>query len=114
MRKNTKIIILCCAFFLTICSVAALLIRNDGDTADAVYSTPEMRAETTTGDTQDYVLRIYDGRIAVYHGEFPDAPTIETEIEAAGLREVDRIQLERGIGVKTYEEVLQLLEDFGS
>ena len=86
MRKNSKLIILCCAFFLTICSVAALMIRNDGDTADAVYSTPGTQAETTTEGTRDYVLRIYEGRIAVYHGDFPNAPTIETEIEAAGLR----------------------------
>jgi len=30
------------------------------------------------------------------------------------LRAVDREKLEKGIYVKTYEEVLQLLEDFNS
>jgi hypothetical protein len=39
---------------------------------------------------------------------------IETTIDIEGLRAVDRTMLEAGIGADSYEDVLKLLEDFGS
>ena len=57
-----------------------------------------------------YLVRTYNGKIAF----FTDGAVIETDIDVSGLRAYDRQLLENGIAACTYEEVLQLLEDFSS
>ncbi|NLM84048.1 MAG: hypothetical protein GX189_04990 [Clostridiales bacterium] len=61
-----------------------------------------------------YCLRAVNGRLAVFKDDSEIQPLAETGIDIAMLRAVDREKLEKGIYVKTYEEVLQLLEDFNS
>lgn len=57
-----------------------------------------------------YLVRAYNGKIAF----FTDGAVIETDIDVSSLRAYDRQLLENGIEAYTYEEVLQLLEDFSS
>ncbi len=66
-----------------------------------------------TQETESYWLRAYNGHIAVFFGD-TDAPAIETTIKVESLRDVDRQKLEQGIEAASYEDVLKLLEDFGS
>ena len=76
----------------------------------------ETEAAQVLAQTQEsgrYWLRAYNGHIAVFFDD-EDTPAIETTIETGSLREIDRKQLETGIEAVTYEEVLKLLEDFGS
>lgn len=66
--------------------------------------------KTETG----YILRENMGFVAVYTQESPKQALTVTDIETASLPELDRRELEKGIAVDTHEELLQLLEDFGS
>jgi hypothetical protein len=67
-----------------------------------------------TQENESYWLRAYNGHIAVFFGREDAYPSIETTIEIDSLRDVDRLKLEQGIEAATYEDVLRLLEDFGS
>jgi hypothetical protein len=74
--------------------------------------TPAVLTETQSKDS--YWLRSFNGHIAVYSSKEASFPMIETTIDIEGLRAVDRTLLDTGIGTATYEDVLKLLEDFGS
>lgn len=69
---------------------------------------------TEVQNDNGYWLRSFNGHIAVYYQKEDDSPMIETTIDVEGLRAVDRTMLEAGIGADSYEDVLKLLEDFGS
>ena len=90
--------------------IIALVITAVLQAASA--DTPAALTEAGSGDR--YWLRSHNGHISVYGNKEDDSPMIETTIDVEGLREVDRILLDSGIGAATYEDVLKLLEDFGS
>lgn len=114
MNKRLKIIILCSAVFIMFMSLAGLMFRDNERNPVDVLNESERETETVVEDAQSFVLGIYEGNIAVFYGEFQQVPAIETDIDVLTLRAVDRELLSQGIKVSTYEEVLQLLEDFGS
>jgi hypothetical protein len=66
------------------------------------------------GERPVYTIRPYNGKIAVFSGDFSERPAIETDIDVAGLRAHDRALLEAGIAVSEYGDVLALLEDLGA
>lgn len=73
------------------------------------------RAVFTQSETQEpYLLRSFNGHVAVFFNRDDETPGIETMIETETLRSVDRDKLQNGIEADTYEDVLKLLEDFGS
>lgn len=114
MNKKLKIVILCSAVFVMFMLLAGLMFRDiERDPVDVLYDSGT-ETETVVQEPQSYVLGIYEGNIAVFYGEFQKVPAIETEIDVSTLRAVDRELLSQGIKVSTYEEVLKLLEDFGS
>ncbi len=58
-----------------------------------------------------YTVADENGKIGVYYmGEL----MYLTDIRTDGLREIDKDLLGRGIETSSYEDVLRLLEDFGS
>ena len=60
-----------------------------------------------------YLLREVDGRLCVFAaGE--EAPILITAISTDRLRQTDREALRRGLPAADWEELLGLLEDFGS
>ena len=59
-----------------------------------------------------FMLKEYNGVIAVFLED--GTPAVETGIAVSQLREFDRLLLEQGIEAESYEELLSLLEDFGS
>lgn len=65
-------------------------------------------------ESAKYFLKNCDGFVAVYAGAKGRTPETVTAIEVANLRGADRAMLERGIPVVDRQELLELLEDFGS
>ena len=65
-------------------------------------------------DTTSYILKEYEGYIAIYSSMFDNRPTTITNIEVKNLRKVDRDLLGQGIAAKSREEMMSLLEDLGS
>ena len=62
----------------------------------------------------EYVLREYEGCVAVFSSVGDTSPMTLTDIEVGTLREADRQILKTGLAVADREELLTLLEDLGS
>ncbi len=101
MRKRTRLY-LALGGALTLLTAGALLPRAHS------AEVPEAAAPEST-----YVLREYDGRIAVYCGRHAE-PAAVTDIEVRLLPEPDRQALSRGIGAEDPRSLCMLLEDLGS
>jgi len=100
-------------------TTAAVALTSIGVTWGAGQSAPEptpveIAAEQGQGQEGKFIVRAHNGKIALFTDDFTITPAIETDIDVNGLRAYDRALLERGIEVDTYEDVLRLLEDFGS
>jgi hypothetical protein len=96
-------------------STAAFMLVSSLLTSKARdMSADETAAPAAALASGGYCVRGYNGHLAVFYDGMRDSPAVETSIEIDQLRAVDRAKLEKGIEVKTYEEVLKLLEDFGS
>lgn len=70
-------------------------------------------AHRSAGGGSAYIIGVSEGKVAVF---IPPAeePVIVTRIAAATLRAHDRAQLERGVAVDAYEELLGILESLGA
>ncbi len=67
--------------------------------------------EPPAAEAGGYILTAAEGTIGLYRdGEL----ILRTDVPLAGLRETDRVQVEAGIRLETFEEALMLLEDFGA
>ena len=97
--------VLICALMLILLAVTSVLSSaTDGEAEDVAQA-----------QAQDpYLIRSYNGHIAVFMNKDDKSPGVETTIETETLRSVDKEKLQNGIEVNTYEDVLKLLEDFGS
>lgn len=62
----------------------------------------------------EYVLREYDGCVAVFASVGDTSPMTLTDIEVGTLRDADRQILSTGLAVADREELLTLLEDLGT
>ncbi len=110
INKALKMTLLYFAVFVSALMIIALVITSvvRGVSADI----PTVLTQTQTNNY--YWLRSYNGHLAVFNNKADLSPMIETTIDVEGLRSVDRQMLENGIEAKSYEDVLKLLEDFGS
>ena len=110
LKKTFKAALLAFAVFASALMIVALVITSA--VRNALAGTPEsvQMAKAESG----YTLRAFNGHIAVFYGDIMNSPAIETTIDVDTLRAVDREKLEAGIVVDSYDEVLKLLEDFGS
>ena len=61
-----------------------------------------------------YVVRDYQGKIAVYSSMESLTPQYVTDFDTAVLPLKDREMLKEGIGLRNQEELQMLLEDYGS
>jgi len=59
-----------------------------------------------------YILRIYDGFLAVFHQDNPHVPYYKTDVHADTLPVYDRMQLESGITVDDRVSLQKLLDDY--
>lgn len=99
---------------VTQAAVTAGTTVSAGAAADAVSAGADAISETDKTPEGGYILRVYEGNVAVFYGDFQTVPAIETNISAEDLRSADRKLLESGIRVPAYEDVVKLLEDFNS
>lgn len=61
-----------------------------------------------------YLLREWEGHIGVFCPPGSDTPTTVTDIRVRDLPLADRISLMSGVSAEDYQEVIRLLEDYGS
>lgn len=72
----------------------------------------ESQALCSTSEEQDvYTLMEHEGSICVFQN---GGIMLDSGIDAGGLRKKDRQMLESGITASSYDEILGMLEDFGS
>ena len=111
MLKNTvKAALLSFMLFASALMIVALVITS---IVRSVSVGVPVEVQETLADN-NYILRAYNGHIAVYYGDIKNSPDIETTIAVDKLRSIDREKLQEGIVADSYDEVLKLLEDFGS
>ena len=60
-----------------------------------------------------YMLKEHNGRIAVFPAE-SDEPELVLDVLVKYLPDFDRTQMQQGIQVKDYEELVRLIEDYTS
>ena len=104
---------MCCAVFFSSFFLTGVILSAGATSEDETAGGYAFTAYAPE-DTAIYILRTFNGNIAIFYGEFQNEPAIETEIKVEKLRAVDRALLDAGIEVEKYEDVLKLLEDFGS
>lgn len=111
MKKNV-IVVMACVGIYVLSFVLTGIVMGAGEeptVSEAAMITPEPAVE----EVPCYTVSEYHGVVAVFFGN-DIAPMLETEIPVSGLRENDRAMVEEGIAAESYNEVLCLLEDFGS
>jgi len=113
MKKRVELIVMCCAVLLGSFCITGIILGAGETPAEAAVEGYAVNAYAS-GNKPLYILRTFNGNIAVFYGEFQNEPAIETGIRVDGLRSVDKALLDKGIEVEKYDDVLKLLEDFGS
>ena len=92
-------------------STAAVLAEDAEAQAGAAVLHTQIEQADDESRAGKYIVADLAGRIGVY---YMDQLIYTADIETAGLRALDRELLARGIETSSYEDVLRLLEDFGS
>lgn len=101
--------IICVTVFFVSAAITADLRGNGIADRDALL--PSAVPSHVHQESAAYVLREREGRVYVYTaGE----PFMLTDINPAALPSVDRDKLRQGIAAADKEELLSLIEDFGS
>ena len=76
--------------------------------------TAEVPAGAEAPPLPAYLLREVNGRLCAFRAGEERVPVLMTTISTAHLRAADREALQRGVPADDWEELLLLLEDFGS
>lgn len=97
---------MCAVVFGASFLLTGLIMGGESNVNAAISQPPESPAR--------YTLREHNGFIAVFCDDIYGEPIIETDISTSMLRAVDREKLSNGINADSYEQILSLLEDFGS
>lgn len=61
-----------------------------------------------------YELRPWEGFVAVFCPPEAETPTTMTDIRVQDLPLADRLAISGGLGAADYDQVIRMLEDFGS
>ena len=61
-----------------------------------------------------YVLRDFEGYVAVFVENDPNCPMTVTDIEVDTLRELDKRLLQTGMKISSHERLMMTLEDLNS
>lgn len=62
----------------------------------------------------NYVLRDYEGYVAIFVENDPSCPMTVTDIPVSTLRELDKMLLQTGMKIASRERLMMTLEDLGS
>ena len=105
------ILLTCIAIAAVVISVTFFLtVPQSWQEESVIQPTKELQGQELDFD---YELKAYNGKLAVYfYGESQPRKVFDVYIQT--LPELDRKQLELGLPVKDYEELLKRLEDYSS
>jgi len=95
--------------------IFAVALVLGGTALGQISATTEYRVEflADIADHPGYWVRSSEGFLSVYYKDWGH-PIFISHIPIATLRSQDRTEVERGIFVATRQELMELLEDFGS
>lgn len=68
----------------------------------------------TETDSKSYVLKEYEGHVAVFMANDLKNPVTVTGIQVSTLREMDKKLMETGMTIDSRERLMMTLEDLGS
>ncbi len=110
MKVKVKIAIIGMLVVLAsfLCAFAVIDSLNADDEGAAVSCMTDNKVETC------YVLRDYEGYVAIYVENDPFCPMTVTNIQVSTLRELDKTLLETGLKLYSRERLMMMLEDLGS
>jgi len=91
-----------------LCAFAVIDSLKADDEGAAVSCMTESQEETC------YVLRDYEGYVAIYVENDPSCPMTVTDIQVSTLRDMDKALLETGLKLYSRERLMMTLEDLGS
>lgn len=106
---KTAVILCLCAVSIITCT-AAFRIGAEAKPEEQTVAAMKYNEPKSEG----YVLKEYDGFIAVYSADNAKEPITVTDIEVCTLNNNDRAMLQNGITAENKAELLSLLEDLGS
>lgn len=101
MNYKLKAVLLCITFIFALILSASTAIQ----TLSTVSAT-----ELPENSNSKYYIKLENQSLTVYQGE----KVLLTNIKIPELREQDRLLLEDGIWVSSYNDILKLIEDFTS
>lgn len=111
MANEKRITIAACGLFVMLgFLVSGLSFLWEPDDAAPVLQAEPVAAEAAP----QYLLKLHQGRVAIFDARQTEVPVETTEIPEETLRNYDRELLTAGIPVSSEQELLRLLEDFGS
>lgn len=123
MRPKTKkrclALVLACLFCGVFFASAALTAdrgrSREEEPAPASAVIPAAALAAVTAEPQPaYILRAVGEQVCVFAAEEESVPLLRTQISLRHLRQGDREALTRGVPAADWEELLLLLEDYGS
>lgn len=112
MKKGWKTAIACFMVYVLSFGAAAGVMGNEPMEQEAANEEDTLSIKAISS-RPDYLVKEHNGVVAVFF-DGDTKPMIETDISISGLRQNDRELIEQGIALQSYNEVLGLLEDFGS
>jgi len=102
--------IICASVFFVSAAVSADISRKEAEQLrNMEHATDIPEAKST--EEPAFTLMEHEGRVYVYSA---GTPFMLTEIDPVGLPAADREKLKFGIAARDREELLGLIEDFGS
>lgn len=103
--KMTALCLMTAAALLSAGVAAASFAKPASETAAACFAEPEK---------DRYVLRDYEGYVAVFVENDPRCPMTVTDIQVSTLRELDKRLLRTGMKIDSHQRLMMTLEDLNS
>jgi len=109
LKTKIKMAVMGILFLFTVFLSAFAFINSveADDSGEAVSTMAENKVTC-------YVLRDYEGYVAIFVENEPSRPMTVTDIQVSTLRELDKTLLETGMKLYSRESLMMTLEDLGS
>lgn len=109
MKARLKIaligaLMVCTVFIAAFSTVRYVQEENNGAAAECMTET----------DSQSYILKEYEGHVAVFMANDLENPVTVTDIQVSTLRELDKKLMETGMKIDSRDRLMMTLEDLGS
>lgn len=111
IKSNYKNLIYCIVFLAIGAIIGLFAAKTQVEEPKQIEKSIENEAVNSTDDDYDYIIKTYEGRLAVFVKN-SKSPDMIFEVYTHQLPEYDRYQLEKGIKVKDYGNLVKLIEDY--